>query len=123
MEYNYKFKQKVEAIQFKGDGIADYDGLTEFLGYEPKIHYTGDGIPYFYIKNLKSSTCVVYISDFIVKDADGSFFVIKYQAFTYLFQPAWGRYAQKNEQKKLKKERIYKMLKWKFTREGKQWKH
>lgn len=116
MEYNYKFKKKVEAIQFKGDGIADCDSLTEFLGYEPKMHYTGDGTPYFYIKNIDNSTHVVKIADFIIKDINGYFFPVKYQTFIYLFQPAWGRYEQKKEQQQNKKERMKKMLNWKKRR-------
>lgn len=88
MKYKYRFKENIEAIQFKGDNVADLIELNHFLGRTPDIAYTENKTPYFLLKNENGKINTVHISDFVIKDKEnpGSYIIVPYQAFIRLYQ-------------------------------------
>ena len=88
MKYKYRFKENIEAIQFKGDNVADLIELNHFLGRTPDIAYTEKKAPYFLIKNENKKINTVHISDFIIKDKEnpGNYIIVPYQAFIKLYK-------------------------------------
>lgn len=87
MKYKYKFKKDIEAIQFKGDSVADLIKLNHFLGETPEIIYPeGKSTPYFITENTDGKMNVVRLSDFIMEESPGNYIAVPYKVFTKLYK-------------------------------------
>lgn len=88
MKYMYRLQQKIEAIQFSGDGVADLIILENFLGVKPDIvYFENGGKPKLRIINSKGYVHYAELSDYLIKRSDSSFIVISYKTFVRLFEP------------------------------------
>lgn len=87
MKYVYRLQQEIEAIQFKGDGVADLIILENFLGVKPDIvYFENGGKPKLRIINSKGYKHYANLSDFIIRKSADSFIVISYKTFMRLFE-------------------------------------